>query len=145
MSIWQQLVRIVIGSVVVGCLLITTPILGYSESVAQGLQTAQFIEKSAVLVGPKADSPVPLYLRPAANQPNVGYGINGSSVTVLEQVASFLPEADPDSAWNHIRLNDSPYTEGWIQGKFLSIEADNSKANDSEANDSANYSANDSK
>lgn len=88
-------------------------------AVAIGLQDSQFTEQPATLVGPRADAPVPLYLRPAANQPNVGYGMAGSAVTVLEQVASFLPEADQDAAWNHIRLDDAPYTEGWVQGRFL--------------------------
>ncbi|MEL6554257.1 MAG: hypothetical protein AAFQ63_12450 [Cyanobacteria bacterium J06621_11] len=120
MSIWQRMVRVFVWGVIAFILCISAPALSYAE----GLQTAQFTEKAAVLVGPKADSPVPLYLRPAANQPNVGYGMNGSPVTVLEQVASFLPEADQDSAWNHIRLNDAPYTEGWIQGRFLTITDD---------------------
>lgn len=93
-------------------------------SYAVGLPTGSVSEQSAVLVGPKSDSPVPLYLRPAANQPSVGYGTTGRSVTVLEQIASFLPEADQGSAWNHVRLDDAPYTEGWIQGRFLAIEAD---------------------
>ncbi|WP_152532266.1 hypothetical protein [Leptolyngbya sp. Heron Island J] len=58
-------------------------------------------------------------MRPAPNQPNVGYGVNGDSVTIMEQLASFLPEADQSTAWNHIRLDNEPYTEGWVQGKFL--------------------------
>ena len=85
------------------------------------LQGSQPIEKNATLVGPKARAPIPLYLRPAPNQPNVGYGVNGDSVTVMEQLASFLPEADQSTAWNHIRLDNEPYTEGWVQGKFLLI------------------------
>ncbi|ESA33365.1 hypothetical protein N836_22010 [Leptolyngbya sp. Heron Island J] len=70
-------------------------------------------------MGPKARAPIPIYLRPAPNQPNVGYGVNGDSVTIMEQLASFLPEADQSTAWNHIRLDNEPYTEGWVQGKFL--------------------------
>lgn len=80
------------------------------------------IAQTATLTGPKADAPIPLSLRPAANQPNVGYGMNGDSVTVLEQLASFLPEADPSTTWNHVRLNEAPYTEGWVQGRFLLTE-----------------------
>ena len=88
-------------------------------AMAIDLQDNQLTDQPATLVGPRADAPVPLYLRPAANQPSVGYGMAGSAVTVLEQVASFLPEADQDAAWNHIRLDDAPYTEGWVQGRFL--------------------------
>ncbi|MEM6256142.1 MAG: hypothetical protein AAF821_24780 [Cyanobacteria bacterium P01_D01_bin.156] len=83
---------------------------------------AAIVNQPATLIGPRSDAPIPLSLRPAPNQPNVGYGINGDSVTVMEQLASFLPEADASTAWNHIRLNSEPYTEGWVQGKFLSME-----------------------
>ena len=83
---------------------------------------SQRVNQPATLVGPRAKAPIPLYLRPAPNQPNVGYGINGDGVTVIEQLASFLPEANEDTAWNHIRLNHEPYTEGWVQGKFLAME-----------------------
>lgn len=80
------------------------------------------VDQTATLTGPREQAPIPLYLRPAANQPNVGYGISGDPVTVLEQLASFLPEADPNTTWNHVRLNTEPYTEGWVQGKFLSMD-----------------------
>ncbi|MEL6334591.1 MAG: hypothetical protein AAFQ76_18610 [Cyanobacteria bacterium J06626_26] len=89
---------------------------------ALALQANQSINQAATLVGPREKSPIPIYLRPAPNQPNVGYGINGDAVTVTEQMASFLPEADPSTTWNHIRLDNEPYTEGWVQGKFLSLE-----------------------
>ncbi|MFK8183894.1 MAG: hypothetical protein AB8B99_11015 [Phormidesmis sp.] len=89
---------------------------------AADLQSSQASEQPAILVGPKEDAPIPLYLRPAANQPNVGYGMSGAVVTVLEQVASFLPEADQSAAWNHIRLEDAPFTEGWVQGRFLLMQ-----------------------
>ncbi|MEO0869781.1 MAG: hypothetical protein AAFY17_15355 [Cyanobacteria bacterium J06642_11] len=84
--------------------------------------TEQSDSQVATLIGPRADAPIPLSLRPAANQPNVGYGMNGDSVTVIEQLASFLPEADPSTTWNHIRLNVEPYTVGWVQGKFLDVD-----------------------
>lgn len=92
-----------------------------TASLAASLPTNQTVEKAATLVGPRENAPIPLYLRPAANQPNVGYGVNGSAVTVTEQISGFLPEADEASAWNHIRLKEPPYTEGWVQGWFLSI------------------------
>ena len=86
---------------------------------ADGLDSSA--DQTVTLVAPQAKAPIPIYLRPAPNQPNVGYGLNGDAVTVMEQVASFLPEADPSTAWNHIRLEHEPYTEGWVQGKFLSL------------------------
>lgn len=83
---------------------------------------AEQIDQAATLTGPRTDAPVPLYLRPAANQPNVGYGMSGDAVTVMEQLASFLPEADASTAWNHVRLQVEPFTEGWVQGKFLLLD-----------------------
>ena len=104
------------------CVAILLNLVVFPEpSWAVELQGSQSVGKTATLVGPKVRAPIPLYLRPAPNQPNVGYGVNGDSVTVMEQLASFLPEADQSTAWNHIRLDNEPYTEGWVQGKFLLI------------------------
>lgn len=117
-SLRQRLLKIAIALTIAIALIFTAPTASWAV-----LQSSQFIEKPATLIGPRADSPIPLYLRPAANQPSVGYGTNGSAVTVLEQIASFLPEADQAVAWNHIRLENPPYTEGWVQGRFLSFSA----------------------
>ena len=100
------------------------------SAAAVELQGSQQIEQSATLVGPRAKAPIPIYLRPAPNQPNVGYGIRGDAVTVMERLASFLPEADESNAWNHIRLEHEPYTEGWVQGKFLLMEKPNTPADE---------------
>jgi len=115
MTVFGRAVRCLMGMAIALTLFFAAPL----PSWATDFQANQPAEQFAALVGPKADAPIPLYLRPAANQPNVGYGMSGALVTVLEQVASFLPEADQDAAWNHIRLEDAPYTEGWVQGKFL--------------------------
>ncbi|MEL6471256.1 MAG: hypothetical protein AAFQ74_16140 [Cyanobacteria bacterium J06623_4] len=100
---------------------------------AAGLPGNSIVVQKATLTGPRAEAPIPLYLRPAANQPNVGYGVYGSSVTVLEQLASFLPEADQASTWNHIRLDEPPYTEGWVQGRFLALSQEPVSADEGEA------------
>ena len=118
MTINRQLCKAVMVVAFVFVSMIILPI----PSWAVELQGSQQIEQSATLVGPRAKAPIPIYLRPAPNQPNVGYGINGDVVTVMERLASFLPEADESSAWNHIRLEHEPYTEGWVQGKFLLLE-----------------------
>lgn len=118
----------IFGTGVVFCAITLT--LLYSPALANNLPNGQFTEQPATLVGPQPDTPIPLYLRPAANQPNVGYGINGSAVTITEQVASFLPEADQNSAWNHIRLDQPPYTEGWVQGRFLELQGVDTSATD---------------
>ena len=118
MTINQRLFK---GVTVLTVVLVTIIILPMSAAAA-ALQGSQQIEQSATLVGLRAKAPIPIYLRPAPNQPNVGYGINGDAVTVMERLASFLPEADESNAWNHIRLEHEPYTEGWVQGKFLLME-----------------------
>ena len=117
-TINQQLCKAVMVVAFVFVSMITLPMLSWAVE----LQGSQQIEQSAPLVGLRAKAPIPIYLRPAPNQPNVGYGVNGDAVTVIEQLASFLPEADESSAWNHIRLEHEPYTEGWVQGKFLLME-----------------------
>lgn len=118
----------IFGTGVVCCAIALT--LCCPPALANNLPNGQFTEQPATLVGPQPDTPIPLYLRPAANQPNVGYGINGSAVTITEQVASFLPEADQNSAWNHIRLDQPPYTEGWVQGRFLELQGVDTSATD---------------
>ncbi|NEQ53685.1 MAG: hypothetical protein F6K11_26725 [Leptolyngbya sp. SIO3F4] len=113
----KRLVELVAFVAILWVSLVIYPLPGW----AIGFLGSQTVDQPATLVGPRAKAPIPIYLRPAPNQPNVGYGINGDSVTVLEQLASFLPEADQDTAWNHIRLEHEPFTEGWVQGKFLSF------------------------
>ena len=119
----QQLISIGIFIAILLAIVLLAPL----SSRAAGLQSRETVEPSATLINPQTAAPIaiPIYLRPAPNQPNVGYGMTGDSVTVLEQLASFLPEADESTAWNHIRLDHEPYTEGWLQGKFLStVKAD---------------------
>lgn len=117
MVIYQRLIGIVAFVGIILSSLMLSPAMGEAVEILG----SQVIDQPATLVGPREKVPIPLYLRPAPNQPNVGYGINGDAVTVMEQLASFLPEADRDTAWNHIRLEHEPYTEGWVQGKFLSM------------------------
>ena len=107
---------------------LTVLILFSGSGWAVDLSNDQWVEQPVTLVAPQAKAPILIYLRPAPNQPNVGYGVDGDIITVMEQVASFLSEADPSTAWNHIRLEHEPYTEGWVQGKFLSLY-NNSKEN----------------
>lgn len=117
MVIYQRLIGIVAFVGIILSSLMLSPAMGEAVEILG----SQVIDQPATLVGPREKVPIPLYLRPAPHQPNVGYGINGDAVTVMEQLASFLPEADRDTAWNHIRLEHEPYTEGWVQGKFLSM------------------------
>ena len=57
----------------------------------------------------------------------MGYGIGGQTVTVLEQVGDYLDFDDPSATWCHIRLDEKPFTEGWVQGKFLAMATTKTK------------------
>ncbi len=85
------------------------------------LQASQFTEHPAILVGPRENFAIALYIRPAPNQQPVGYGMSGDAVTVTDQFGDYLMEDDPSATWSHIRLEKPPYTEGWLRGRFLSM------------------------
>ena len=86
-----------------------------------GVAVAQDFDQPVVLISPQPDAPIPIAIRPAPNQPITGYGINGKAITVMEQVGDYMDFDDPSATWCHIRLEEKPYTEGWIQGKFVAI------------------------
>ncbi len=117
MAIHLRLLRWVITAAIALALLLPLPL----TALAADLPLDSDIEQSAIMVSPKADAPIAIALRPAPNQPSVGYGVGGQTVTVLEQVGDYLAFDDPSATWCHIRLDEKPYTEGWVQGKFLSI------------------------
>ena len=87
------------------------------------LQSTPFKERSATLIGPREDAPIALYIRPAPNQQPVGYGISGDPVTITDQFGDYLMGDDPSATWSHVRLNNPPYTEGWLRGRFLSADS----------------------
>ena len=84
---------------------------------------SQFTERAATLVGPRDNYAIPFYIRPAPNQQPVGYGMSGDAVTVTDQFGDYLMEDDPSATWSHIRLEKAPYTEGWLRGRFLSMQS----------------------
>ncbi|MEM6350114.1 MAG: hypothetical protein AAF766_05065 [Cyanobacteria bacterium P01_D01_bin.14] len=114
----QRLLGATVGGAI-SLLLLSLP-LSLLAVPARAANDAPDLEQPAVLISPRDNRPIPLFLRPAPNQPNVGYGFSGSVVTVLEQAGDYFGDADPKTTWNHIRLDDPPYTEGWVQGMFLS-------------------------
>lgn len=107
-------------------LVLSTSNFSPAIAASASLQKESTAEQTATLIGPKADAPIPIYLRPAANQPNVGYGRNGDTVSVLEEFGDFLIEenrvGDRAATWSHIRLENQPYTEGWVRGISLLFE-----------------------
>ncbi len=113
----QRLLPVVMTFAIALVLLVTTPAIASPNN----LLPAQAPEQPAILTGPKANAPIPIYLRPAANQPNVGYGTNGASVSITERAVGYFLDEDSSTIWNHIRLDAPPFTEGWVQGKFLTL------------------------
>ena len=85
---------------------------------AAGDSGNQALNRSATLVAPAPKTKIAVYLRPEANKKRVGYGVNGDSVTVLEQVGD-----NQSTTWNHVRFDNSPYAEGWVQSEFISPSA----------------------
>lgn len=114
----QSLGRLLSVAVSVAIALALTITAFPSSSWAAGASGNQAIDRPAVLVAPEPDAEIAVYLRPEANKQKVGYGVNGDAVTVLEQVGD-----NQSLTWNHIRFDNPPYAEGWVQEAFLSPSA----------------------
>jgi hypothetical protein len=80
----------------------------------------QGMEQSASLVAPDPEMKIDIYPRPDTRQSPVGYGLNGDAVVVLEQTGS-----NEGTVWNHIRFEEAPDSEGWVQLEYLSLPSGN--------------------
>lgn len=76
----------------------------------------QSLNQSASLTAPEPDAKIAIYRQPNTEEGQTGYGVNGDAVTVLEQVSD-----NQSLTWNHIRFDNPPYAEGWVQETFLSL------------------------
>lgn len=76
----------------------------------------QSLNQSASLLAPEPDAKITVYLQPEVNEEKAGYGVNGDTVTVLEQVTD-----NQSLTWNHIRFDNSTNAEGWVQETFLAL------------------------
>ena len=109
--------KVVIGvAIAFSVLLLLAP-----PSFASSFSDSGGVEQAAVFVDLNGEQSIPIYLRPAPNQPTVGYGVSGNPVTVLDQVGDYLAFDDPQATWCHIRIEVKPYLEGWTQAKYLEI------------------------
>ncbi|MGB3294570.1 MAG: hypothetical protein WBB01_16420 [Phormidesmis sp.] len=77
----------------------------------------QALEQAASLVAPQRDEKIAVYRRPEAGKSRAGYGVNGDAVTILEQVSD-----NQSVTWNHIRFDNPPYAEGWVQETFIDLK-----------------------
>ncbi len=112
---------------------------GYSanQSGSQGNQSFgnqsfgnQSTEQPANLVSLEPNARIVIYLRPEEGKNRVGYGIDGDSVTVIEQVSD-----NHSKVWNHIRFDNPPYAEGWVPETSISLKSANTQRQQQVASD----------
>jgi hypothetical protein len=94
-------------------------LLPSSSALAEGNQSNQDLNRSAVLVAPSPNSKIRVYLKPGKNQQQIGYGLGGDSVVVQEQVSS-----NEGYTWNYVRFEHSPQLEGWIRSDFVAVQSE---------------------
>ncbi|MEM8612669.1 MAG: hypothetical protein AAGF93_11670 [Cyanobacteria bacterium P01_H01_bin.105] len=85
-----------------------------SSGWAADTQGNQAIQQSATLRASKPDQKIAIYPQPSTRKRRIGYGINGDAVIVLETVGS-----NKGIIWDHIRFDNPPYANGWVQEEFL--------------------------
>lgn len=90
-----------------------------TASWAAGSQGNQAIQQPATLIAPKPDDKIAIYPQPSTRKRRIGYGIGGDAVTVLEKVGS-----NKGVTWNHVRFDNPPYADGWVQEEFLLFPTD---------------------
>lgn len=112
----QRWLKAIVLPALIAVLVLAAP----ASSWAAGASSNQALNQSASLLAPEPDAKISVYLQPEANDDQAGYGVNGDSVTVLEQVSD-----NQSLIWKHIRFDNSPYAEGWVQATFITLEAAN--------------------
>lgn len=110
----ERLARAIVLSALTFSLILAAPTVSWAADSSNN----QAINQVASLIAPEADTKITIYLRPEVGKAKAGYGIDGDLVTVLEQVSD-----NQRLIWHHIRFDNPPYAEGWVQETFLSIEA----------------------
>ncbi|MGB3765356.1 MAG: hypothetical protein WA947_02265 [Phormidesmis sp.] len=118
MAIHKRLASVFVLPALISSLILLTLIVVPSPGWAVGASGNQAINQSASLVAPEPDIKITIYRRPEANRQRVRYGVNGDTVTVLEQVSD-----NESVVWNHVRFDDASAAEGWVQSEFLSPAA----------------------
>lgn len=77
----------------------------------------QQMNQPAVLTAPEPGAKINIYAKPGRQEEQVGYGLGGDRVTVLEQVGS-----NEGYTWNYIRFSNPPNAEGWVRTDYLSFQ-----------------------
>jgi len=121
MAIRKRLASVFVLPALISALILVMLIAVPSPSWAAGQPGNQAVNQSASLVAPEPDAKITIYRRPEANRQRIGYGVNGDTVMVLEQVSD-----NQSVIWNHVRFDDASAAEGWVQAEFLSLAATDS-------------------
>ncbi|MEO1396415.1 MAG: hypothetical protein AAFV90_26275 [Cyanobacteria bacterium J06634_5] len=114
--LYQRWLKAIVLPALIAVLILAAPAFSW----AAGASSNQALNQAASLLAPEPDAKISVYLQPEANDDQAGYGVNGDSVTVLEQVSD-----NQSLIWKHIRFDNSPYAEGWVQETFITLEAAN--------------------
>lgn len=84
---------------------------------AEGNQSNQDMNQPAMLLAPEPDFKIKVYPKPNTMKRQIGYGLGGDQVTVIEQVGS-----NSGSTWNHIRFDNASQLDGWVQEDFVRLQ-----------------------
>lgn len=129
MTMNQQLSNVALKAtlslVIFFAVLVALPTPGW----AANNQGNQALQQPATLIAPKPSDKISIYPQPDRRKRRIGYGMGGDAVTILEQVGS-----NQGVAWHHIRVDAPPYTDGWVQEKFLLLGQPGSESKQQTAN-----------
>ena len=124
----QKLFSVLVGGLVVLWLWAIAP----SSAAAQAQESYlsnQGMEQFASLVAPEPEMKINIYPRPGTRQSPIGYGVDGDAVVVLEQTGS-----NEGTVWNHIRFENAPDSDGWVQLEYLSLQSGEQQSQGSQGN-----------
>lgn len=116
--LYRSLAKAVVLPIFILTLMLSVILAIPTFSWAANASSNQALNQSASLLAPEPDAKITVYLQPEVNDDSAGYGVNGDAVTVLEQVSD-----NQSMIWNHVRFDNPPYAEGWVQEAFLALEA----------------------
>jgi hypothetical protein len=94
----------------------------------------QYVEKylgqPATLLAPNPNFAIKIFDQPF-DRPNefkneLGYGVSGDEITLLQQVYS-----NDSSSWYLVRFDNPAKTEGWVSGNYVSLIAPNNRPSQS--------------
>jgi len=99
--------------------IVTIAILNFSNSLAwaAGNQSNQDINQPAMLIAPNPEFKIKIYPKPDTTKHQIGYGLSGDRVTVIEQVGS-----NEGFTWNYVRFDDLSHVNGWIREDFVNFQ-----------------------